>query len=147
MVETGSGPAQMNDSKESLLIMKLSFRHRIAFAALAASGAFGMLLTPIASADPADCSRQALDATVQQTTGAAQGYLNGHPGANQAVSAIYTQPRGAASAGIRAYFTANPQEYFELKNILAPIGDKQRACNTPVLSPEMASAYSEFMAG
>ncbi len=127
--------------------MKLKFRHRIAFSALAATGAFGMLLAPIASADPADCSQAALDATVQQTTGAAQGYLNAHPGANQAVSVIYTQPREVASAGIRTYFTANPQEYFELKNILAPIGDKQRACSTTVLSPEMASAYREFMAG
>lgn len=128
--------------------MKFNPFRRVTCAALAAGGALSaVLLAPIASADPQDCSRQALDATVQRATGAAQGYLNNHPGANLAVSAVYTQPREAAAAGIRAYFNANPQEYFELRSILAPIGDKQRACNTTVLSPEMASAYSEFMAG
>lgn len=119
--------------------------------ALAAGSVLGGLgaaaLTPIASAAPADCSPAAISATVQQATGAVQGYLNAHPSANQAVSAIYTQPRDVASASIRTYFNANPQEYFDLRGILAPIGDKQRACNAPVLSPELASAYSEFMAG
>ncbi|MGJ6124431.1 hemophore-related protein [Mycolicibacterium sp. Y3] len=128
--------------------MKLKFCNRIALSVLAAGGALSaVVLAPIASADPVDCSRQSIDATVQQTTGAAQGYLGAHPGAKQAVSVIYTQPRDVASASIRTYFTANPQEYLELRSILAPIGDKQRACNTTALSPEMASAYSEFMAG
>jgi heme-binding protein len=31
--------------------------------------------------------------------------------------------------------------------ILAPIGDTQRQCNTTVLSPDLQSAYNEFMAG
>ncbi|TLH73541.1 hemophore-related protein [Mycolicibacterium cosmeticum] len=119
----------------------------VALAAGSLLSAGAATLAPTASAAPVDCSRPALDATVQQTTGAAQGYLNAHPGANQAVSAIYTQPRDVASANIRAYFNANPQEYYDLRGILAPIGDKQRACNTQVLSPELASAYSEFMAG
>ena len=45
------------------------------------------------------------------------------------------------------YFTAHPQEYFDLRGILAPIGDIQRQCNTTGLSPDMESAYNEFMAG
>jgi hypothetical protein len=47
----------------------------------------------------------------------------------------------------RAYFNAHPQEYYDLRGILAPIGDTQRQCNVSVLPPELASAYSEFMAG
>jgi heme-binding protein len=31
--------------------------------------------------------------------------------------------------------------------ILAPIGDAQRQCNVTMLPPELASAYTEFMAG
>ena len=52
-----------------------------------------------------------------------------------------------AAGTLRGYFTANPQEYYDLKGILAPIGDTQRQCNVSVLPPELASAYTEFMAG
>ena len=44
-----------------------------------------------------------------------------------------------AEANIRGYFTANPQEYYELRGILAPIGDTQRACNVSVLPPDLAA--------
>ena len=80
-------------------------------------------------------------------TAAARTYLDGHPGANQVVTAAYNQPRPEAAANVRGYFTANPQEYYDLRGILAPIGDVQQQCNVTVLSPELASAYSEFMAG
>ncbi len=52
-----------------------------------------------------------------------------------------------AAANLRGYFTAHPQEYYDLRGILAPIGDAQRQCNVTVLPPSLASAYSEFMAG
>lgn len=52
-----------------------------------------------------------------------------------------------ATANIRGYFTANPREYFELRGILAPIGDVQLQRNVTVLPPALASAYDEFMAG
>ena len=42
---------------------------------------------------------------------------------------------------------ANPGEYYELRGILAPIGDVQRSCNVTVLPPVLASAYDRFMAG
>lgn len=113
---------------------------------LLAAVATAIVSAPTASAAP-DCSADGIAATVSSVTGSANTYLSGHPGANQALSAAYTQPRPDAAGNIRAYFTAHPQEYFELRGILAPIGDSQRACNVPVLSPELASAYSEFMAG
>ena len=52
-----------------------------------------------------------------------------------------------AAGTLRGYFTANAQEYYDLKGILAPIGDKQRQCNVTVLSGDLQSAYDEFMAG
>jgi hemophore-related protein len=55
--------------------------------------------------------------------------------------------RPQAGANIRSYFTANPQEYYEPKGILAPIGDTQRTCNVTVLPPHLESAYDEFVAG
>lgn len=101
---------------------------------------------PAASAAP-DCSAGGVANTVSTTTGAARDYLNAHPGANQVVTAAFRQPRSDAAANVRGYFTAHPQEYYELRGILAPIGDTQRECNVTVLSPELASAYDQFMAG
>jgi hemophore-related protein len=85
--------------------------------------------------------------TVSTTLGSARAYLDTHPGANQAVAAALGQPRPQAAATLRGYFTANPQEYYDLRGILAPIGDTQNQCNVSVLPPDLASAYGEFMAG
>jgi heme-binding protein len=104
-------------------------------------------VTPTASAEPDQCSPGALAATVSSVTSSARLYLNNHPGANQAVTEAANQPRPQAAANLRAYFTAHPQEYNELRGILAPIGDAQRRCNVTLLPPDLASAYDEFMAG
>lgn len=111
-------------------------------AGLAASA----IAAPVASAAP-DCSPAGVSNTVSSVTGSASQYLGGHPGANAVVSAARNEPRGQAATDVRNYFTAHPQEYFELRGILAPIGDTERQCNTTVLSPDLQSAYNEFMAG
>jgi hemophore-related protein len=104
------------------------------------------IAAPNAAAAP-DCSAGGVSNTVNTTLGAARAYLNTHPGANQAVGAAFTQPRDQAAGTLRGYFTATPQEYYDLKGILAPIGDTQRQCNVSVLPADLASAYNEFMAG
>jgi heme-binding protein len=104
------------------------------------------IAAPNAAAAP-DCSAGGVSNTVNTTLGAARAYLNTHPGANQAVGAAFTQPRDQAAGTLRGYFTATPQEYYDLKRILAPIGDTQRQCNVSVLPADLASAYNEFMAG
>jgi heme-binding protein len=108
--------------------------------------AVGIVGAPSAAAAP-DCSPEGVNATVSSATGAAQQYLGSHPGANQAVTAAYGQPRPEAAANLRSYFTAHPQEYYDLRGILAPIGDTERQCNVTALSPGLESAYHEFMAG
>ncbi|MEH3130911.1 MAG: heme-binding protein [Mycolicibacterium neoaurum] len=119
---------------------------RTSAGALLGAASAALIAAPTASAAP-NCSPDAVAGTVSSVTGAATGYLNSHPGANQVIQAARTQPRDIAAANIRAYFTANSQEYYELRGILAPIGDTQRQCNVSVLPPDLASAYSEFMAG
>lgn len=108
--------------------------------------AMGLVAAPTAAAAP-DCSPGGVDATVSSVTDAAQQYLAAHPGANQVVSAAYGQPRGDAAGNIRGYFTAHPQEYQDLRGILAPIGDTERQCGVTALPPNLESAYHEFMAG
>mgnify|MGYP002713643472 CR=1 FL=1 len=104
------------------------------------------IAAPNASAAP-NCSADAVAGTVSSVTGSARAYLAGHPGANQAVTAALGQPRPAAEASLRGYFNANPSQYYDLRGILAPIGDVQSQCNVTVLPPDLASAYATFMAG
>ena len=111
------------------------------FAGIAAA----TLTAPTAAA--ADCTAGGISGTVSSVTGQAQQYLAAHPDANQVVTAAYNQPRDQAAANLRGYFTAHPQQYHDLRGILAPIGDTQSQCGVTVLPPELASAYSEFMAG
>jgi hemophore-related protein len=105
------------------------------------------IAVPTAAAAPEQCSADQLAGTVSSVTGSARAYLADHPGANQAVTAAVGQPRPQAAANLRGYFTANPNEYYELRGILAPIGDVQRQCDVSVLPPDLASAYDQFMAG
>jgi hemophore-related protein len=88
-----------------------------------------------------------VNATVSSVTGAAQQYLAAHPDTNQVVTAAYGQPRPEAESSLRGYFTAHPQQYTDLRGILAPIGDTERQCNVTALPPNLESAYHAFMAG
>ena len=113
---------------------------------LLAGLAMAPMAAPTAWAAP-DCSAAGVSNTVSSVTGSATQYLGNHPGADAVVTAARNEPRGQAATDLRNYFTAHPQEYVELRGILAPIGDTQRQCNTTVLSPDLESAYNEFMAG
>lgn len=108
--------------------------------------AIGLVAAPSAAAAP-DCSPAGVNATVSSVQGAAEQYLAAHPGANQVVSAAYGQPRAEAASSLRGYFTAHPQEYTDLRGILAPIGETERQCNVSALPGNLESAYHEFMAG
>ncbi|MGO4444528.1 heme-binding protein [Mycobacterium sp. 2YAF39] len=107
--------------------------------------ALATITAPSAMAGPCDASE--LSGTVSTVTGSARAYLASHPGADAAVTTATNQPREQAAVTLRNYFTANPGEYYDLRGILAPIGDKQSQCNVAVLPPDLASAYSQFMAG
>lgn len=108
--------------------------------------AMGIVGAPSAAAAP-DCSPGAVNTTVSSVEGSAQQYLAAHPEANQVVTAAYGQPRPQAESNLRSYFTAHPNEYYDLRGILSPIGDTERQCNVKALPPSLESAYQEFMAG
>jgi hemophore-related protein len=106
----------------------------------------GVVGAPSAAAAP-DCSPAGVNNTVSSVQGAAEQYLAAHPDANQVVTAAYGQPRPEAASNLRSYFTAHPQQYYDLRGILSPIGDTERQCNVKALPPFLESAYQEFMAG
>ena len=119
----------------------------IAGGAVIGGAAVAALTAPIASADSGLCSAGGVANTVNSVTGSAQQYLTTHPGAGQVLFAAAGQSPAQAEAAVRGYFTANPGEYYDLRGILAPIGDVQRQCNVSVLSPQLQAAYNLFMAG
>lgn len=116
-------------------------------AACLVGGVAAAIIAAPASWAAEDCSADTLASTVSSVTGSAHQYLDAHPGANQVVTAAYGQSPADAAANLRGYFTAHPGEYFELRGILSPIGDKQRQCNVKLLSPALSAAYDQFMAG
>ena len=130
-------------------ISNIDARRRIAgiSAGLFAGGmAMGISAAPSAVAAP-DCSPGGVNATVSSATGSAQQYLAAHPDADQVVTAAYGQPRPQAASNLRNYFTSHPNEYYDLRGVLAPIGDTERQCNVTALPSNLESAYREFMAG
>jgi heme-binding protein len=100
--------------------------------------AIGIVGAPSAAA-ATDCSPEGVQATVSSVTVTARQYLDAHPDANQ--------PHQQAAATLRDYFRTHPQEYGDLRSILAPVGDTERQCHVSALPPNLESAYSEFMDG
>jgi heme-binding protein len=106
----------------------------------------GIIGAPSAAA-ASDCSPAGVNATVSSVTGAAQQYLAAHPDTNQVVMAAYGQSPAEAESSLRGYFTTHPQQYTDLRGILAPIGDTERQCNVTALPSNLEAAYHTFMAG
>jgi hemophore-related protein len=149
----GSGKYErFANPKEQLIMISsgITARRKVTGAvvgALLGGVAAATIAAPSAAAAPEGCSAADVAGTAGSTLSAARGYLTDHAGANQVVTAAFNAPRGQAETDLRNYFTANPGEYYDLKGILAPIGDKQRQCDVAVLPANLQSAYDTFMAG
>jgi hemophore-related protein len=104
-----------------------------------------MVGAPVAAAEP--CRADAATATISQVSGAASQYLASHPGANDALSNALTQPRDQATNTVRSYFVANPGEYFDLKNITAPLQTLRNQCGGSFAGSDLISAFDEFQMG
>jgi hemophore-related protein len=113
--------------------------------ALVGGFAVAVLAAPSAAAEP--CRADAATATISQVSGAASQYLASHPGANDALSNALTQPRDQATNTVRNYFVANPGEYFDLRNITAPLQTLRNQCGTSFAGSDLISAFDEFQMG
>ncbi|CAN5506238.1 heme-binding protein [soil metagenome] len=107
--------------------------------------AVAMLAAPVATAEP--CRADAATATISQVSGDASRYLAAHPGANDALSSALTQPRDQATNTVRSYFLGNPGEYFDLKNITAPLQNLRTQCGGSFAGSDLISAFDEFQMG
>ncbi|MDA4110533.1 heme-binding protein [Mycolicibacterium holsaticum] len=118
----------MNGTKRSGLVCA---------AAVIVVGAFGA--GPVAQAAP--CTASGLATTASGVLGQAGGYLEAHPEANQVLTAAATQPPDDAKAAVRAYFTAHPNEYFDLRGIAAPLTDMRAQCGIAVSPGQLATLF------
>ena len=113
--------------------------------ALVGGMAVAVIAAPAAAAEP--CRADAATATISQVSGAASAYLASHPGANDALSNALTQPRDQATNTVRSYFLGNPGEYFDLKNITAPLQTLRTQCGGSFAGSDLISAFDEFQMG
>ena len=91
--------------------------------------AMGIVGAPSAAAAP-DCSPGGVNATVSSVTGRRQSSIWPHTRTPTRWSRPPTVSRvRRPQSSLRSYFTAHPQEYNDLRGILAPIGDTERQCN------------------
>nr|WP_090338868.1 heme-binding protein [Mycolicibacterium malmesburyense]CRL66882.1 exported protein [Mycolicibacterium malmesburyense] len=105
--------------------------------AMLAAGA----LTSAPTATAAPCTASGLATTASGVLNQAGGYLESHPGANEVLTAAATQPPQDARAAVRAYFTAHPNEYLDLRGIAAPLTDMRAQCGIAVSPGQLATLF------
>ena len=117
------------------------------FAGCVLSGIAAVTITaPVANAAP--CTASGATGTISSVSGAASQFLSAHPGADQVLTTAASQSPDDARASVRAYFTANPGEYLELKGITRPLVDLQNQCGVNGLGgADLLQAFNEFQNG
>ncbi len=101
---------------------------------------------PTAGAAPDPCSASGVAATASGVLNAASGYLDGHPEANNVLTAAVNQAPADAKSSVRGYFLGHPGEALELKGIAQPLLDLRSRCNTSV-SPDQLAALFDALSG
>lgn len=123
------------------LIATISARAAVGALGACAVGAAvaGVVALPVASAAP--CKASGYAATASGVLANAGGYLDTHPGADDVLTAAANQPAGDAASSVRGYFTAHPNEYFDLQNIVAPLKDVKNQCGIDVTPTQLATLF------
>jgi len=120
---------------------RLKENMRMKLSGIAMLGGAGIVLAGIATAPiagAAPCSAAGATGTIGSVSTAASQYLAGHPGADQTLSTAISQSPDDARASVRAYFTAHPNEYFDLQGIVAPLKDLRGQCGVSVTPSQLA---------
>jgi heme-binding protein len=103
--------------------------------------AAAIAMAPTAGAAPDPCSASGLAATSSGVLNAASGYLDGHPDANNVLTAAVNQSPADAKSSVRGYFLGHPGEALELRNIAQPLINLRGQCNTAVTPDQLAALF------
>ncbi len=80
-------------------------------------------------------------ATSSGVLNAASGYLDGHPDANNVLTAAVSQPPADARSSVRGIFSATPVRLSSWKGIAKPLLDLRGQCNTAVTPDQLAALF------
>nr|WP_231514574.1 heme-binding protein [Mycobacterium sp. URHB0044] len=97
---------------------------------------------PAAAAAP--CTASGLSTTASGVLSQAGAYLDGHPGANDVLTAAGTQPPEEARASVRGYFISHPGEFLDLQAIARPLSDLRGQCGISVSPGQLALLFDEI---
>lgn len=114
--------------------------------------AFGTaaIVIPVANAQPGPtpgtpgntCSVSAIATTSSTVSAETATYLASNPQANEALTAIATQPKPQATDAFRGYFAQNPQVENELKAINQPAAQLSDQCGVEVTPTPISAALT-----
>lgn len=114
------------------------------FAAFAGSVIGGAALlgmtgvAPAADAAPDPCQASQIAKTVGSVATSVGTYLDAHPAANQAFTAIAAQPAGPQSlVATKNYMDANPETAADLQRLQVPLVKLSTQCKLPVTLPQL----------
>ena len=93
-----------------------------AFAAAAVAG------TPVALADPPNCTVADLSGVAAGVSAATSAYLFTHPDVNEFMTGLKGQPRDQVANDIQQYLEARPQVKEEVRAIRAPLVEIRERC-------------------
>ncbi len=93
---------------------------------------------------PGPCTAAALAHSVSVVANGAGGYLDTHPGSNNAITSAGAQQPEEAEATLRNYFIANPGELNDLRNIARPLTDLRNQCNQSISGGQIAALLRVF---
>lgn len=105
------------------------------------------VVAPTASATPDPCSASGVAATASGVLNSASGYLDGHPDANNVLTAAVNQSPEDARSSVRGYFISHPGEALDLKGIAQPLLDLRGRCNASVSPDQLAALFDALSAG
>jgi heme-binding protein len=105
-----------------------------------------VMIAPTAAAAPDPCSASGVAATASGVLNSASGYLEGHPDANDVLTAAVNQSPDDAKSSVRGFFLSHPGEALDLKGIAQPLLDLRSRCNTSV-SPHQLAALFDALSG
>lgn len=102
-------------------------------------GALASLTVATPTATAAPCSASGLANTASGVLAQAGAYLDAHPGANDALTNAGSS--GDAEGAVRAYFTAHPGEFMDLKHIAQPLTSLRGQCGMSVSPAQMSALF------
>jgi hemophore-related protein len=91
--------------------------------------------TPVAQADPPNCTAADLAGVAAGVFAATAAYLFTHPDVNEFMTGLKGQPRDQIRDQVQQYLDARPQVKDEVRAIRAPLAEIRNRCGTAVDTP------------